>query len=62
VDAIKSLPPADGSAERLVPGEGGRRTGAERAASGIPLGPRVWLDLTEVVATTLDVPDPAPLG
>jgi ureidoglycolate dehydrogenase (NAD+) len=61
VDAIKSLPPADGTTELLVPGEGGRRTGAERVATGIPLGPRVWLDLTEV-ATTLDVPDAAPLG
>jgi ureidoglycolate dehydrogenase (NAD+) len=61
VDAIKSLPPAGGTAELLVPGEGGRRTGAERAATGIPLGPKVRRDLTEV-ATTLDVPAPAPLG
>ncbi len=61
VDAIKSLPPADGTAEILVPGERGRRTGAERAASGIPLGPKVWRELTEV-ATALDVPVPAPLG
>jgi ureidoglycolate dehydrogenase (NAD+) len=61
VDAIKSLPPADGIAELLAPGESGRRTGAERAATGIPLGPKVWRDLTEV-ATTLDVPAPAPLG
>ena len=44
-----------------MPGERGRRTGAERAATGIPLGPKAWRDLTEA-ATTLDVPDPAPLG
>jgi ureidoglycolate dehydrogenase (NAD+) len=61
VDAIKSLLPADGTEELLVPGEGGRHTGAERVATGIPFGPKVWRDLTEV-ATTLDVPDPAPLG
>ena len=61
VDAIKSLPPADGTAEILVPGERGGRTRAERAATGIPLGPKVWRELTEV-ATALDVPVPAPLG
>ena len=59
--AIKSLPPADGTAEILVPGERGRRTRAERAATGIPLGPKVWREQTEV-ATALDVPVPAPLG
>ena len=61
VDAIKSLPAADGTAEILVPGERGRRSHAERAASGIPLGPKVWCELTEI-ATSLDVPVPAPLG
>ena len=61
VDAIKSLPAADGTAEILVPGERGRRSHAERAASGIPLGPKVWRELTEI-ATSLDVPVPAPLG
>jgi ureidoglycolate dehydrogenase (NAD+) len=61
VEAIKSLPPADGTAKLLVPGEGGRRTGADRAATGIPVGPKVWRDLTEVAAT-LDVPVPAPQG
>jgi LDH2 family malate/lactate/ureidoglycolate dehydrogenase len=61
VDAIKSLPPAEGTSEILVPGERGRRTEAERSAAGIPLGPKVWRELTEV-ATSLDVPVPAPLG
>jgi LDH2 family malate/lactate/ureidoglycolate dehydrogenase len=61
VDAIKSLPAADGTAEILVPGERGRRTGAERAASGIPLGPKVWRELAEI-ATALDVTVPTPLS
>ncbi|MGZ4433227.1 MAG: hypothetical protein ACXVW7_06310 [Trebonia sp.] len=34
----------------LVPGERGRRSEAERAASGIPLGPKVWRELTEIAA------------
>jgi LDH2 family malate/lactate/ureidoglycolate dehydrogenase len=49
VDAIKSLPPA-GTAEILVPGERGRRIQAERAKSGIPLGHKVWRELTEIAA------------
>ena len=61
VDAIKSLPPADGTSEILVPGERGRRSHAERAAKGIPLGPKVWRELTEA-ATALDVPVPSPLS
>jgi len=61
VDAIKSLPPAEGTSEILVPGERGRRTARDRAASGIPLGPKVWRELTEI-ATTLDVPVPVPLS
>lgn len=60
VDAIKSLPPADGTSEILVPGERGRRSHAERAASGVPLGAKVWRELSEI-ATSLDVPVPAPL-
>lgn len=61
VDAIKSLPPAAGTSEILVPGERGRRTAAERATGGIPLGPKLWRELTEI-ATTLDVAVPAPVG
>ena len=57
VDAIKSLPPATGTSEILVPGERGRRTATERATGGIPLGPKVWRELTEI-ATALDVPVP----
>ena len=58
VDAIKSLPPADGVSDVLVPGERGRRCEAERRASGIPLGPKVWRELTESAAS-LGVPVPA---
>lgn len=61
VDAIKSLPPADETREVLVPGERGRRSEAERAASGIPLGPKAWRELTEI-ATGLGVAVPAPIG
>lgn len=61
VDAIKSLPPADETREVLVPGERGRRSEAERAASGIPLGPKVWRELSEIAAG-LGVAVPAPIG
>src|SRR5580704_9484925 len=59
VDAIKSLPPAHEAREVLVPGERGRRSEAERAASGIPLGPKAWRELTEIAAS-LGVNVPAP--
>lgn len=61
VDAIKSLPPADETREVLVPGERGRRAAAERAAAGIPLGPKVWRELTEI-AIPLGAAVPAPIG
>jgi LDH2 family malate/lactate/ureidoglycolate dehydrogenase len=61
VDAIKSLPPTAGTTEILVPGERGRRTATECAADGIPLGPKVWRELTEI-ATALEVPVPPPLS
>jgi LDH2 family malate/lactate/ureidoglycolate dehydrogenase len=38
--------------EVLVPGERGHRSEAERAASGIPLGPKVWRELTEIAAAS----------
>jgi LDH2 family malate/lactate/ureidoglycolate dehydrogenase len=61
VDAIKSLPPAAGTTEILVPGERGRRTARDRAAAGIPLGPKVWKELTGIAAS-LGVAVPDPLG
>jgi LDH2 family malate/lactate/ureidoglycolate dehydrogenase len=61
VDAIKSLPPSDPDGEILIPGERGRRSEASRAATGIPLGPKVWKELTET-ASSLGVPVPDPIA
>jgi LDH2 family malate/lactate/ureidoglycolate dehydrogenase len=61
VDAIKSLPPAADTTEILVPGERGRHTARDRAASGIPLGQKVWRELSDIAAK-LDVPVPAPVA
>jgi len=61
VDAIKALPTADGAAEVLVPGERGHRSELERLASGIPLGPKAWRELTGT-ASSLGVPVPDPAG
>jgi LDH2 family malate/lactate/ureidoglycolate dehydrogenase len=61
VDAIKSLPPSAPDREILVPGERGRRTHAHRLATGIPLGPKPWHDLT-AIATSLNIPIPDPLA
>lgn len=60
VDAIKALPPS-GDGAVLIPGERGSRLEAERRSAGVPLGPKVWRELSEI-ATSLDVPVPAPLG
>jgi LDH2 family malate/lactate/ureidoglycolate dehydrogenase len=61
VDAIKSLPPSAGASEVLVPGERGRRCELERRSSGVPLGPKVWRELT-AQAVALGVSVPTPLG
>ncbi len=61
VDAIKSLPPAAGTTEILIPGERGRHTARDRAAAGVPLGQKVWRELTGIAAK-LDVPVPDPVG
>lgn len=60
VDAIKALPPADGVAEVLVPGERGRRCSADRLVSGVPLGAKVWRELSGA-AEALGVALPTPL-
>jgi LDH2 family malate/lactate/ureidoglycolate dehydrogenase len=57
VDAIKALPPTDPDGQILIPGERGRASYAERSAAGIPLGPKVWRELTET-AESLGVPLP----
>jgi LDH2 family malate/lactate/ureidoglycolate dehydrogenase len=59
IDAIKALPAAEGVAEVLVPGERGYRSELERLASGIPLGPKVWRELTGA-ASSLGVAVPTP--
>ncbi len=61
VDAIKALPPGEGTSEVLVPGERGRRSELDRKEGGIPLGPKVWRGLTDV-AGSLGVTVPAPLA
>ena len=60
VDAIKALPPGEGTSEVLVPGERGRRSERDRRQTGIPLGAKVWRGLTEI-ASGLGVAVPAPL-
>ena len=61
MDEIKSLPPAAGTTEILIPGERGRQTARDRAAGGIPLGQKVWRELAGIAAK-LDVPVPEPVG
>jgi LDH2 family malate/lactate/ureidoglycolate dehydrogenase len=61
VDAIKALPPADETSEILIPGERGKRSETTRRSGGIPLGPKVWRELTEI-ATGLGVEVPTPLS
>jgi LDH2 family malate/lactate/ureidoglycolate dehydrogenase len=60
VDAIKSLPPAEGAAQVLVPGERGRRCESDRRSSGVPLGAKPWRELTGL-AGALGVSAPTPL-
>jgi LDH2 family malate/lactate/ureidoglycolate dehydrogenase len=60
VDAIKSLPPAEGVDDVLVPGERGRRCELARRSSGVPLGAKAWRELTGL-ADALGVPVPSPL-
>jgi LDH2 family malate/lactate/ureidoglycolate dehydrogenase len=61
VDAIKALPPADRAAGVLVPGERGRRSEAGRLVSGVPLGGKVWRELSGA-AESLGIAVPTPLG
>jgi LDH2 family malate/lactate/ureidoglycolate dehydrogenase len=61
VDAIKALPPQAETAEILIPGERGRRSEIKRRASGVPLGPKAWRELTETAsALGLAVPAAGP--
>lgn len=58
---IKSLPPAEGFTEVLVPGELENRVKAERTANGIPLPEGTVANLREVSAK-LGIPMPEPIG
>lgn len=42
LDELKAVPPAEGFAEVMVPGEPERRSAAERSAGGIPVPDAVW--------------------
>jgi LDH2 family malate/lactate/ureidoglycolate dehydrogenase len=42
LDELKAVPPAEGFAEVMLPGEPERRCAAERAAAGIPVPDAVW--------------------
>lgn len=60
---VKSVKPAQGFDEVLVPGEPEARSYAERVRAGIPLPDRVWLDLcglAEEFGIRLPTPPPAP--
>ena len=58
---VKSVAPAAGFDEVLVPGEPEARAYAERAENGIPLPDRVWADLCEL-AREFGVRIPRPQG
>jgi ureidoglycolate dehydrogenase (NAD+) len=57
-DAIKSLPPAEGVDEVLLPGERGDRRAREQQRSGVLLREATWAELTEL-AHELNVRVPA---
>jgi hydroxycarboxylate dehydrogenase B len=48
LDAAERVPPAEGAAEVLVPGEPERRSRAQRDREGIPLAPSTWQELVQV--------------
>ena len=47
---VKAVPPADGVAEVLLPGEPEARMAAERRAGGIPLPDEVWAQIVSTAA------------
>ncbi|MFV0373667.1 Ldh family oxidoreductase [Microbacterium sp.] len=59
VDTIHALPKAEGVERVLVPGERSAETAAARSASGIPVGDKLWTELTEV-AGSFGIPLPTP--
>ena len=61
IEAIKALPPAEGVAEVLIPGERGRRSQSDGLVSGIWIGPKAWRELTGI-ANSLGVEVPGSAG
>jgi LDH2 family malate/lactate/ureidoglycolate dehydrogenase len=59
IDQVKAVPPADGFAEVLVPGEPERRERARREAEGIPVPATTWAAIQRTAAD-LGVPDAVP--
>lgn len=57
IDRIKSVPPAAGFSEVLVPGEPEHRSRAERLRDGIPIPSATWQGIREC-AQSLGLPDP----
>ena len=60
IDGLRTLPPAEGVAEVLVPGEPEDRTTEERSQKGVPLPPGT-IDNLRAVASRFRVPLPAGL-
>ncbi len=59
VAALKTLTPAEGFDEILVPGERGDRVMVERSNDGIPLAPGTWDALSEAATQHgIDMPEP----
>ena len=57
VDALKSLPAADGAEGIFVPGERSSAVASARGTSGVPLPPKLWSTLSEL-GIELGVPLP----
>jgi ureidoglycolate dehydrogenase (NAD+) len=60
VDAVKSLPVAEGAEGIFVPGERSSATAGKRAV-GVPIAPKAWSSMS-TAAEELGVPMPAPIG
>ena len=58
VNVLTALPRAADTTEVRVPGDGGARIADQRAATGIPIAPKVWGEL-QIAAEKLSVPLPA---
>ncbi|ROO84753.1 ureidoglycolate dehydrogenase (NAD+) [Actinocorallia herbida] len=59
LDVLKGLPRADEATEIFYPGERSTAVAAQRGATGIPVGPKIWKEL-EAAAEKLGVKVPEP--